>query len=519
MPPALSQIYNKLNNYNYDDGYIDDIKNYLRSRGTANEIWPAHFSPNQKLHTALQYRDFELRVNNLIYYRPLGLLVVPESEKLQVLQDLYDDFDIGVGVGIKTLYNKITQRYLGIKRKDIEEFLPKQQIYQLLRPQASKVVNRPIIGTYPNQRWGIDLIDVKTYAGFNNHYQYILTCIDYFSKKVWARGILFSRAVNVQNALISICNDAHTYPLIIQSDNGPEFKNNIVRTWANGHNIQYVHTTSYTPSANGLIENFNGILRKMMRDGFLRNNDLDWRTHLQSYCNNRNDSKHSTTKSTPNELWERGRAVIPQMTPAERDQVRDNDDIPANTVERQKKAYVNLQEKAIKMRDRHQAAQFQVNDPVRILSSSINSKVRALYKAGKGKLVVVKYTPTIYFIDKVIIPSGLHRDFTRERYWLRHNNGQPVLREFKFNRPNDSYGNQYFFASDLQLVVPGSESDNYINNARANYLNRTETVEDKETKKQEAKEKQALKPPPEKKVIEVVDRSLLKRNKPNINNI
>ena len=119
MPPALSQIYNKLNNYNYDDGYIDDIKNYLRSRGTANEIWPAHFSPNQKLHTALQYRDFELRVNNLIYYRPLGLLVVPESEKLQVLQDLYDDFDIGVGVGIKTLYNKITQRYLGIKRKDM----------------------------------------------------------------------------------------------------------------------------------------------------------------------------------------------------------------------------------------------------------------------------------------------------------------------------------------------------------------------------------------------------------------
>ena len=145
--------------------------------------------------------------------------------------------------------------------------------------------------------------------------------------------------------------------------------------------------------------------------------------------------------------------------------------------------------------------------------------MRALYKAGKGKLVVVKYTPTIYLIDKVIEATGIQRDFTRERYWLRHNNGQPVLREFKFNKPNDTYGNQYFFASELQLVVAGSESDNYINNARANYLNRTETVEDKEIKKQEAKDKNALKPPPVKKVIEVVDRTLLKRNKPNINNI
>jgi hypothetical protein len=116
-------------------------------------------------------------------------------------------------------------------------------------------------------------------------------------------------------------------------------------------------------------------------------------------------------------------------------------------------------------------------------------------------------------IDKVIEASGIHRDFTRERYWLRHNNGQPVLREFKFNKPNDTYGNQYFFASDLQLVVPGSESDNYITNARANYLNRTITVEDKETKRKEDKEKQLLKPIPEKKIIEVVDRSLLKRNK------
>ena len=142
MPPKLSEIYNKLNNYNYNDQYLNIIKDYLRTRGTANVIFPANFTANQRLHTAVQYRDFELRANNNIYYRPLNLLVVPESEKAQTLQDLYDNFDIGVGVGVRSLYDKITQRYLGIKRRDIEAFLPRQQIYH--RP--------PIIGIYPNRR-------------------------------------------------------------------------------------------------------------------------------------------------------------------------------------------------------------------------------------------------------------------------------------------------------------------------------------------------------------------------------
>ena len=513
--PGLSQIYNKLNNYNYDDQYVNMIRNYLRSRGTPNLVFPAGFTDYQKLHTSVQYRDFELRGNDDIYYRPLDLLVIPESEKEQVMQDLFDDFDVSAGVGIRTFYDKIIQRYLGIKRKDVEEFLPRQTNYQLRRrPRAVRAVNRPIIGAYPNHRWAIDLIDVSRDAGHNHQNKYILTCIDYFSKKVWAKGITERRATNIRDALIFITNQSNTYPLILQSDNGPEFKNNIVSTWAQNHNIRWVHTTSYTPQANGLIENFNGKLRKMMRDGYLRNQNRNWTNYLQSYCDNRNDSKHSSTKSTPNELWTPGRQPIPIMTPAERERVRTNDDLPANGVERRKKAYVNLQIKATKMLERHNAAQFAVGDQVRVLLSSIDSQIRAQIKAGHLNQVVV-YSPDIYTVDKVIEAQGLDKDFTRERYWLLKQNGQPLLRQVKHNRPNDVRGNQYFFSSELQLVPAGSVVNSFIDNAKARYLNKTETVEDQEVKKKKAKEKRALKPKPIKKEIEVVDRSLLKRNKPN----
>ena len=514
--PGLTQLFNKLNNYNYTDQYVNMIRNYLRSRGTANLVFPAGFTDYQKLHTAVQYRDFELRGHNDdIYYRPLDLLVIPESEKQQTLQDLYDDFDISAGVGIRTFYDKVMQRYLGIKRTDVETFLPQQQLYQMSRPRGRRPVNRPIIGTFPNQRWAIDLIDVNRYTGHNHQNKYILTCIDYFSKKVWARGITERRATNIRDALIFITNQAHTYPLILQSDNGPEFKNNIVGQWALNHNIKWVNTTSYTPQSNGLIENFNGKLRKMMRDGFLRNQNFDWYNYLQSYCDNRNDSKHSSTKATPNQLWTQGRVAIPIMTPAERERVRNNDQIPVNDVERRKKAYVNLQAKATKMLERHNAAQFQVGDRVRVLMSAINSHTRALIKGGDLNQVV-NYSPNIFTVDKVIEAQGLHKDFTRERYWLLNNLGQPQLREYKANKPNDVYGKQYFFASELQLVPAGSVINNSdIDNAKANYLNKSETVEDKEVKKKKAKEKKALQPKPIKKVIEEVDRSLLKRNKPN----
>ncbi len=41
-----------------------------------------------------------------------------------------------------------------------------------------------------------------------------------------------------------------------------------------------------------------------------------------------------------------------------------------------------------------------VGEKVRILMSSLFSNVRKEYKSGTSKRIVVKYTPTIYLIDK-----------------------------------------------------------------------------------------------------------------------
>ena len=315
-----TNIYLKLNNYNYKDDYIEIVKTYLRRR-----ILPNDFSHYQRIHLQYQYKDFEMRGND-IYYKPLNLKVIPESKKQETLTDLYNNPEFGTGAGIKSFYNKIASKYIGIKRKDVEEFLKNQQFYQLTKSKPN-VVNRPIIAKYPNHRWAIDLVDMNYYINDNRGYRYILTCIDFFSKKVFAIPLKNKEGETARDGIESICSKFKTYPLIIQSDNGGEFIDQSVKDWASAHEVKLVRTLSYTPTSNGLIENFNNILRKMIREGFIRNNNLNWVDSLNQYIENRNNSKHSTTKYTPNQIWKEGREPLDKLTKKQKDAIREDDKI------------------------------------------------------------------------------------------------------------------------------------------------------------------------------------------------
>ena len=289
MTTSLTKMFYKYNNYNFKDDYIEIVKQYL-----LNKKLPDNFSDAQKTHLKIQYKDFTINNNNIVF-KPLNLIVVKESDKQNILKELYDDPTIGLGSGVKSFYNKVRDRYLGIKRDDIITFLNSQEAYQLTKKEKP-VINRPIIGKYPNHRWAIDLIDMNYYKSSNNNYKWILTVIDFFSKKVFAKGMKDKTAETTKDALDSICSD-NTYPLIIQSDNGGEFIGQEMKDWATDNKVRLVRTLSYTPTSNGLIENFNNLLRKMIREGFIRNNNLNWVDHLDDYVENRNNSRHSTTNS------------------------------------------------------------------------------------------------------------------------------------------------------------------------------------------------------------------------------
>ena len=227
-----------------------------------------------------------------------------------ILQNIYALANEGLGKGLETFYKSVSSQYLNVPKKLTDDFLRQQGDYTVAKVPQKQTTNAPIVTSVPNERWGIDLIDMSQYVSVPNlQKRYIMTVVDYFSGKCWARA-LANRNNNaaqptLANAINDICvNEAHTIPHIIQVDN--EFAVGSFRTWCNNHNVRIIATSPYTPNSNGKVERMNREIRRKIKAGLIRNNDYVWAPRLQTYVDNINNEYNATSKLTPNQLWTQG---------------------------------------------------------------------------------------------------------------------------------------------------------------------------------------------------------------------
>ena len=195
------------------------------------------------------------------------------------------------------------------------------------------------------------------------------------------------------------------------------------------HNIKWINTFSYSPQSNGLIENFNHQLRKMLREIMIRHNNLVWYNQLDLCCSIKNRQKNSTTKKRPIDIWNN----TPYRANVNIDEVA-----------------ANIRRKARQNVLRNKTLELNVGDFVRVKLSQLYSQVRKMVKDGDKKFIVVKYSPEIYQIDNILKPD--HEGYEKLRYTLKTLDGQPLLTQQKMNNPNKPRGQKRFFASDFQKV-------------------------------------------------------------------
>ena len=139
------------------------------------------------------------------------------------MKEMFDNDRTGVGSGVVQFYHNICLKYFNIQRKEVADFLMRQKTYQISRNTRHRI-NKPVLAYAPNQRWGIDLVDMNRYIDHNNKFRYILTCIDYFTRYTWAVPIKKKESRDVAQGMATICDKAGVYPHIIQKDNGGEFQ-------------------------------------------------------------------------------------------------------------------------------------------------------------------------------------------------------------------------------------------------------------------------------------------------------
>ena len=455
-------VFNKLNNYDYSN--YDGIRYYILT----DEV-PDDLNDRQKKAFEKKFNeDFDVDEDGNIYFVPLKLLVVKDNEKQMRLRELYDDPVESLGKGINAFYASVVDKYLNISRKETEEFLKNQPVYQMTTDTVKRV-QKPMVANFPNEKWALDLIDMNQYVKQNNQFRYILSGIDYFSRKCFAIKLKKKDVLSTTKALKKIISEQAdgVYPISIITDNGTEFN---LDEFCEEHHIKLMKTMSHSPTQNGLIENLNGTIRRLIRQNFVKINKLNWIDYLDIIVDNINNKKHSVTGYAPDKLW--------TPTTSKIRKVKKSNSLEQSTQQIQNIVLDKSISKAEKAIEALRKQTFKKNDYVRISTFALSSNIRKAYKSGNQKNIVVKFTPKIYKIYHIIYPNN--KMFQLEKYQVADEFDNPILEEMKINNPNKDRKIKSFFATELLKVNP--ETMTNISNADAKKLNKiainTEDVSD-----------------------------------------
>ena len=127
---------------------------------------------------------------------------------------------------------------------------------------------------------------------------YILVCVDHFSRFVVLAPLRDKSAVSVAHALVSHLICPYTTPRVLLTDNGTEFKNQVLADICSQYGVKQTFITAHHPASNGLVERTNRKILEILRhlSGQLHETWEDW---LPQVAASINSSVNSSTGKTP----------------------------------------------------------------------------------------------------------------------------------------------------------------------------------------------------------------------------
>lgn len=145
-----------------------------------------------------------------------------------------------------------------------------------------------------------DLVEMIPYASTNRNMKYILTVINIFSKKAFARPVKNKTGQEVTRAMQSILDTFDHSIKNLHVDMGKEFYNKTMKNMLRDRNINLYSTFSGKKAA--MVERFNRTLKNKMWKTFSFRGSYKWIDILSELIADYNDTKHRTIKMKPNNV-------------------------------------------------------------------------------------------------------------------------------------------------------------------------------------------------------------------------
>jgi len=206
-----------------------------------------------------------------------------------IIEQYYENFNYP---SADKLYKLLKDDNHNVKKKDVKDFLDKQEEAQILKEtKKSKSELGHITSLKPNYIWQLDIYYMMKYHKDNKEFKYILACIDVFTRKAYCLPMKNKDNEDMKLTLKLLFKEAG-YPLVITSDNDATLLSNECQEILNKHGIIHDVVPKGDHASLGIIDRFARTLKTILHKRFIKNGTTNWIDPLPSIINKYNNSPH-----------------------------------------------------------------------------------------------------------------------------------------------------------------------------------------------------------------------------------
>src|SRR5215469_924448 len=191
------------------------------------------------------------------------------------------------------------KRQTKANRKEIDEFLARQDAHTLHKPILRKFKRRRTFTKGINDLWQADIVDLSSLARSNDGYRYLLMCIDVLSKYARVAPLKTKAASAVRDAFATFLRDQT--PNLLQTDKGTEFLNSTFQSMLQRHNVRH-YTSENDDIKCAVAERFNRTFLDKLFRYLTYKNSSRYIDALPDLVTSYNATYHSTIKMAPSNV-------------------------------------------------------------------------------------------------------------------------------------------------------------------------------------------------------------------------
>ena len=198
-----------------------------------------------------------------------------------------NEFHRTKGSGARKIVCSLKDNFVGLSKHCVQDILNRDKLHYRRNARfLNKAILKPIRARDVQVGHQVDLMDIGKGGSVKFQgiiYRYVLSVMDVFSRFIWLRPLQSKNSKEIAAELKSIYMENGS-PLVLQSDQGSEFKGAVKRL-CNKMHIKIVNSRPYHPQSQGKVERSHRALRSKMEYDLLKmgKKGLNWAKALPEY--------------------------------------------------------------------------------------------------------------------------------------------------------------------------------------------------------------------------------------------